>query len=269
MSHPQKPRVSPNSGASRALAATDADSPTPTDASATASTSPADQSATGASWLAPAQRWLQQSGLTDSLEQVPEPLKRLAGQTADRWRGLSTTQKVVGGALLAAGAAGGWYLLSRPEQGAATKRRPAGDQAATLHELLLFVNDRIEGYQRAVDESKDSELKGYYKQLVSQSQQFSNELNEYLRHQAGGRETGTTLKGKLYRGWMDAKAALTGRDEKAILGSNIYGEEWALKAYEEALNDGSLTGTLRTAVQRQFNQSKKTHHKLQQLKNQQ
>ena len=44
---------------------------------------------------------------------------------------------------------------------------------------------------------------------------------------------------------MDAKAVVTGRDEKSILDSNIYGEEWAIKAYVEALADARLTGSAR------------------------
>ena len=168
----------------------------------------------------------------------------------------STTQKVVGGALLALGVA---YLATRSQ-----KAKPS-PEAATLDELLYFVNDRIEGYKRAVAESHDAELRGYYKQLVSQSQQFSTDLNTYLTQEGGERETSTTLKGKLYRAWMDTQAAVTGRDEKTILGANIFGEEWALKAYKEALADQTLTGAMRQAVERQYSLSQKTYDRLKKL----
>lgn len=171
---------------------------------------------------------------------------------------LSTTQKLLGGAVLFLGAR---YLMRKNSNATGTTSAATN----TLHELLHFVNDRVEGYKRAVEESQDDELKGYYKQLVSQSQQFAAKLNAYLRQQNGERETGTTLKGKLYRQWMDAKAALTGADEKAILGSNVYGEEWALKAYQDALDDHTLTGTMRLEVERQYAQSQKTYNKLKSL----
>ena len=154
-------------------------------------------------------------------------------------------------------------------RGGKSSKRSSGNQADTLHELLYFVNDRIEGYQRAVDESKDPQLSGYYKQLVSQSQQFANELNSYLRQLGDDRETSTTMKGKLYRAWMDAKAAVTGFDEKAILGSNIYGEEWAIKAYKDALSDNTLSGPIRQIVERQYAHSQKTYKELQKLDNKQ
>jgi len=177
------------------------------------------------------------------------------GQLPTQAKKPGTARKLVGGALLALGVA---YLATRQ------KRKPS-PEAATLDELLYFVNDRIEGYQRAVAESHDTELRGYYKQLVSQSQQFATNLNTYLTQEGGERETSTTLKGKLYRAWMDAKALVTERDEKTILGSNIYGEEWALKAYQEALADQTLTGAMRQAVERQYALSQKTYDRLQKL----
>ncbi|SFQ34864.1 PA2169 family four-helix-bundle protein [Hymenobacter arizonensis] len=136
----------------------------------------------------------------------------------------------------------------------------------TLNELALFVNDRIEGYKTAADETKDPENKAYYQELVQQSEQFANEVNGFARAAGGDAESSTTLKGKFYRGFMDAKAIVTGRNEKSILDSNIYGEEWAIKAYTEALADSDLTGPARQAVERQHKASQQTLRKLQQLK---
>lgn len=225
---------------------------------------PQTNSATGSdnqsngSLLDQAQQLIGQENLGNLLNQVGPSLKK-AGSSIGK---LSTTQKIVGGALILLGAV---VLTTRGKKSASTEP----DDTATLRELLYFVNDRIEGYQRAVNESQDAQKRGYYKQLVSQSQRFANELNAYLRELGGGRETSTTLKGKLYRRWMDAKAAVTGSDEKAILGANIFGEEWALKAYEDALSSQSLTGELRQEVERQYAQSQKTYEELKQQQAQQ
>ena len=202
-----------------------------------------------------AQQWLRQGNLSQLLGQVPASLKKAGASTATSFNKLSTIQKVVGGALLVAGAT---YLTRQ-------RGRGKGTQAATLNELLYFVNDRIEGYRRAAEESKEGQHRSYYLQLVSQSQRFANQLNVYLSQEGGKRQTSTTLKGKLYRAFMDAKAAVTGRDEDFIIGSNIYGEEWAIKAYEEALNDQTLRGPLRRAVEDQFAQSKRTYAELKKM----
>lgn len=196
----------------------------------------------------------------DLLDQLPASVKEASDKTVGAFNKLTTTQKVVGGALLAAGLA----LLIAPKKKGKAKRK-----AKALDQLLLFVNDRIEGYKRAVAQTKDAQLRGYYQQLVGQSQQFAGTLNDYLTQQGGKRETGTTLKGKLYRKLMDAQAVVTDRDEKAILAANVHGERWAIKAYKQALRRKALKGDIRDAVRKQFTQSKQTYERLKQLTAQQ
>ncbi|NML64236.1 PA2169 family four-helix-bundle protein [Hymenobacter sp. RP-2-7] len=187
---------------------------------------------------------------------VPDSVKEASDKAVGAFNKLTTTQKIVGGALLAAGLS---YLIAPKKKGKAKRK------AKALDTLLLYVNDRVEGYKRAAAQAKDSELRSYYQELVSQSQQFASSLNNYLTTSGGKRETGTTLKGKLYRKLMDAQAAVTGNDEKAILAANVYGERWALKAYKKALRRKALKGNARDAVKKQFAQSKKTYKKLKSL----
>lgn len=138
--------------------------------------------------------------------------------------------------------------------------------ADTLNELTLFINDRIEGYKKAAQETKSAENQVYYQSLVQQSEQFVHELNGFAISAGGDGEDSTTLKGKFYRGFMDAKALVTARDEHSILDSNIYGEEWALKAYREALEGGELPEAARASVERQYEASQQTYEKLKALK---
>ncbi len=190
------------------------------------------------------------------LSHVPDTIKEASDKTVDAYKKLSTTQKVVGGALIVAGLA----LLIAPKKKGKAKRA-----AKALDQLVLFVNDRVEGYKRAAAESKTPQLKGYYQQLVGQSQQFASTLNGYLAQKGGQAEKGTTLKGKLYRKLMDAQATLTGHNEKAILAANIYGEHWATKAYKKALRRKALKGSIREAIEKQLSQSKQTSKRLKEL----
>lgn len=199
---------------------------------------------------------LTEGPVADSLDKVPASLKEASDKPISGFNKLSTTQKVVGGALVALGLT---YLVAPKKKGKAKRK------AAALDQLLLFVNDRIEGYKRAVAETKDGDLRSYYELLVAQSQEFSSILNGYLIKLGDERETGTTLKGRLYRKLMDAQAAVTGRDEKATLAANVHGERWAIKAYKKALRRKALKGDMRDAVKKQFSQSKKTYKHLKQL----
>lgn len=140
--------------------------------------------------------------------------------------------------------------------------------AEVLNELTQFVNDRIEGYKTAARDTKDPAHKAYYNELINQSQQFSNELNSKLRSVGGDSQQSTTIKGKIFRGWMDVKSGITGKDEKAIIESNLYGEEWAQKAYNDALeNRAELPNEVVQMVEKQKQTSIATCEHLKQMKN--
>ncbi|MBB6610880.1 PA2169 family four-helix-bundle protein [Pontibacter sp. Tf4] len=139
--------------------------------------------------------------------------------------------------------------------------------AEVLNELTQFVNDRIEGYKAAARDTRDPAHKAYYNELVSQSQQFSNELNSKLRSVGAEPQQSTTIKGKIFRGWMDVKAGITGKDEEAIIESNLHGEEWAQKAYNDALDHRSeLPQEVVQMVEKQKQASLATCEHLKQMK---
>ncbi|GGK57372.1 PA2169 family four-helix-bundle protein [Rufibacter glacialis] len=119
-----------------------------------------------------------------------------------------------------------------------------------LKELNEFVHDGLEGYERAAQESKDTLRQDAYRRFSQQRLAFANELNQIIQQHGGSPERDTTAKGKLYRQWMDLKATLSGRNEEGILGSCIYGEEWAQKAYRDAL-DHNLPAEVRGTLLRQ------------------
>jgi uncharacterized protein (TIGR02284 family) len=65
---------------------------------------------------------------------------------------------------------------------------------------------------------------------------------------------------------MDVKAALTGSDERAILDSNLYGEEWAQKAFNDALENPDLPTDIRQMVERQKQLSLEAYRRQEQMK---
>ncbi|GAB3878450.1 hypothetical protein GCM10028824_40400 [Hymenobacter segetis] len=60
-------------------------------------------------------KWIEDSGVLDSVNQLPQSLKDLGNRALDRVNGLSTTQKVVGGAILAGGIA--WLATRKGKSG--------------------------------------------------------------------------------------------------------------------------------------------------------
>lgn len=111
-------------------------------------------------------------------------------------------------------------------------------QADALNDLIRINNDRMTGYERAIDYLNDenNQLKVLLSDFVDQSLEFKMQLKELL-HDAGEKvEDGTTLGGKLYHAWMDVKAAFTGGGPKEVLKDCVIGEDAAQGAYDDALD---------------------------------
>jgi uncharacterized protein (TIGR02284 family) len=104
-----------------------------------------------------------------------------------------------------------------------------------LNSLITINNDRIEGYETASTETEEFELKTLFAKFISTSQKCKQELVGEVTSLGGKATQGTLTSGKFFRVWMDVKAALTGKDRKAILSSCEYGEDEALESYDEVL----------------------------------
>ena len=137
-------------------------------------------------------------------------------------------------------------------------------QAETLNDLVLINNDRIEGYQKAIDELKpeDADLRPVFQERVDQSRQFHSELASEVAQLGEEVKEGTLASGKIYRAWMDVKAFFSGGDRKTILDNCEDGEDAAVRAYNEALECENLTPEQRTLVIRQQAEVKASHDRI-------
>ena len=108
---------------------------------------------------------------------------------------------------------------------------------AVLNTLITINNDRIEGYETASNETEEQDLKIVFEQFSATSKKCKQELEAEVKKLGGEPAEGTKTSGKFFRVWMDVKAALTGKDRKAILNSCEYGEDVAKDTYEKALKN--------------------------------
>lgn len=135
-----------------------------------------------------------------------------------------------------------------------------------LNELIVINHDRIEGYEKAAKETDDSQLISLFTHMADESRQFKNELVREVVNQGGSPTEGTSTSGKIYRAWMDIKAALTGKDRKAIIASCEFGEDSALAAYDDVLKSDELTMEARGIVIRQKKNLEQSHNKIKLLR---
>ncbi len=104
-----------------------------------------------------------------------------------------------------------------------------------FNSLIVINNDRIEGYKTANEETKETDLKMLFSNLMQTSVECRKELVEEVTRLGGTPDEGTRTTGKFFRVWMDVKAALTGNDRKSILDSCEFGEDAALETYKKVL----------------------------------
>ncbi len=120
-----------------------------------------------------------------------------------------------------------------------------------LNDLIEINNDRVEGYEKAAAQADDTDLKSIFNSNASESRKFAEELKQLVNKEGENPAEGTTLRGKIYRTWMDVKATFGGDDRKGVLSSCEFGEDAAQRAYKTALEDKDLPAEARSIVEKQ------------------
>jgi uncharacterized protein (TIGR02284 family) len=108
----------------------------------------------------------------------------------------------------------------------------------TLNDLVMVNLDRIEGYEKAVDEVKDTfdaQIKAVFYEMAEESRRYKEALTNEVTRLGGKPAKDTSAAGDLYRAWMDVRVAFSGNDLLTALQSCEYGEDNALKTYKKAL----------------------------------
>ncbi|WP_449437106.1 ferritin-like domain-containing protein [Pedobacter steynii] len=137
-----------------------------------------------------------------------------------------------------------------------------------LNDLIQINNDRVRGYEKAIDElaAEESDLKSLFLQMIRQSNQHKAILTQEVQVLGATVETGTTTSGKIYRTWMDVKAVFTGHDRKTILNNCEFGEDAAQNAYKMALETGGLSANLRSIIADQKADLRSSHDQIKALR---
>ena len=132
-----------------------------------------------------------------------------------------------------------------------------------LNDLIRINNDRIEGYEKAVNETKDShtDLRTTFNRMADESRRYKQELLDQVRRLGGEPASNTTQSGKVYRVWMDVKSSMTGHGRESILELCEFGEDAAQKAYAKALDtDNPLPPDVRSLIQNEKDNLRSSHN---------
>ena len=138
-----------------------------------------------------------------------------------------------------------------------------------LNDLVLIHNDRIAGYEKALQEltAEDNDLKALFMGMIDESRKARLELGQEVQVLGGTMAEGTMTSGKLYRAWMDLKSIFTGKDRHTVLVNCEAGEDAAQEAYDHALEEEDLPNYLKELISEQQQTLKYSHDEIKFFRN--
>jgi uncharacterized protein (TIGR02284 family) len=135
------------------------------------------------------------------------------------------------------------------------------DRAAvlsTLNGLVETCRDGASGFQAAASAVREASLQRVFASFSQQRAEFAEELEPLVRSLGGDPAEAGHLAAAVHRGWINLKAAITGKDDAAIITECERGEDFAQHRYRKAL-DTMLPAEARATVERQYIQVREAH----------
>ena len=129
---------------------------------------------------------------------------------------------------------------------------------SVLNELIETCTDGAKGFAAAAEDAEAANLKSLFTKYSSQRASFAADLDGFVVGLRGEPAESGHVKGAVHRGWLNLKSMLSGHDDKAILNECERGEDYAKKAYEDALKE-ELPSDVRAVVARQATDVRAAH----------
>jgi uncharacterized protein (TIGR02284 family) len=141
-----------------------------------------------------------------------------------------------------------------------------GEAISTLNTLIATTIDSVTGYEDSAENIHDDRLREIFRDRADERQRVVEELRGEVRRLGGDPEDGGSFLGKAHQRFEDLKAAITGRDEKAIINEVERGEDYLKEKWQAALQSGNLDGETHDLVERCYQSVKQGHDQISQFK---
>jgi uncharacterized protein (TIGR02284 family) len=140
------------------------------------------------------------------------------------------------------------------------------DEISTLNTLIATLIDSVTGYEDSAANIDNSRLQELFRDSARERQRVVEDLRSEVRRLGGNPEDDGSFLGKTHQRFLDLKAAIAGRDEKAVINETERGEDYLKEKFETALNGGTLSGESRAVVERAYQSVRKGHDQVSSLK---
>ncbi len=140
------------------------------------------------------------------------------------------------------------------------------DDTTILKTLTSTLNDSVNGYRDAADHAESGPFQQIFRDNATERERVAGELAGEVRRLGGTPDEDGTVLGKTHQAWLDLKAAVTGRDDKAIINEVERGEDYLKEKFEAALKDDTLASESRVIVERAYQSVRKGHDQISSIK---
>lgn len=140
------------------------------------------------------------------------------------------------------------------------------DVIETLNDLIETSKDGEKGFKQCAENTQNAELKAVFNNAAARCTKAIQDLQQAVRQFGADPESSGTLTGKLHRGWIDLKTAITSNDDLAILQECERGEDAALSNYRDALEEDDLPSDIRQLIEAQYQGVLENHNRIRDLR---
>lgn len=136
----------------------------------------------------------------------------------------------------------------------------------TLNSLAATTIDSINGYTEAAKDAESGRFGTIFNDRAAERRQVVTQLQSEVTRLGGNPEDDGTAAAGAHRGFLNLKAAITGKDDQAIINEVERGEDHIKSKFESALEDNDLSPTAKAVVQQCYTSVKQGHDQMSAIK---
>ncbi|MDQ3143509.1 MAG: PA2169 family four-helix-bundle protein [Pseudomonadota bacterium] len=142
----------------------------------------------------------------------------------------------------------------------------ASHDISTLNSLIATTIDSVDGYRSSAEAVESPRYAELFTARASERSSVAEQLRAEVRRLGGEPEDDGTALAGAHRGFLNLKAAVVSRDDKAIVSEVERGEDHIKAKYEAALADDDLSPESRSLVESAYGSVKSGHDQMRDLK---
>jgi uncharacterized protein (TIGR02284 family) len=136
----------------------------------------------------------------------------------------------------------------------------------TLETLTTTLIDSVNGYRDAAQNAEGTKFQELFRRNADERSRIVEELRSEIRRLGGNAPDDGSFLGATHQRFLDLKAAVTGRDDTAIINEVERGEDYLKEKFEAALNAADTSPETRTVIERAYQSVRQGHDQISSLK---